>query len=66
MSIPVRIPPDRPALHTENTYRCLRHTLWLSVYFAQDLDLPDLQDRIGPILREVDRHLEDIDREARR
>ena len=53
--------PDKTLLHLECETRALRHALWVSLYLAQDLHLVDLQDRLTPLLRDVDRQLGDFD-----
>jgi hypothetical protein len=56
------VPPShKTPLHLETTTRALRHSVWLSLYLAQDLQLPGLQHALTRTLVEIDRLLEELD-----
>jgi hypothetical protein len=54
-------PRDKTPLHRETTTRALRHSVWLSLYFAQNLQLQALEHRLSVTLIEVDALLLDFD-----
>lgn len=57
----VHAPPARNSLNLELATRALRHSLWLSLYHAQRLQLPGLEHRLTATLVEVDQLLEGLD-----
>lgn len=52
---------SRKPLHPELATRGLRNSLWLSLVFAQDLQLEALEHRLCATLVEVDQLLEELD-----
>lgn len=57
----VHASPACKSLHVETEARALRHCVWVSLFLAQDLALPDLQQRLMATLVEVDRLLVELD-----
>jgi hypothetical protein len=60
----VHVPCSRKPLHRELVARGLRNSLWVSLYFAQELRLHGLEHRLTTTLVEVDQLLVDLDEHA--
>lgn len=54
-------PPRKSPLHLECTMRALRHSVWVSLYLAQDLALHGEQELLTRALRDIDRLLADLE-----
>jgi hypothetical protein len=54
--------PSKSPLQHETTVRALRHSVWVSLFLSQELQLRDLQDVLTRILRDVDRILGEFER----
>ncbi|HMJ81947.1 MAG TPA: hypothetical protein VK504_02200 [Vicinamibacterales bacterium] len=52
---------DKSPLHLETATRALRHSVWVSLYLAQDLSLEGVEGRLTATLREVDRVLAELE-----
>ena len=52
---------DKSLLHVETTTRALRHSVWLSVFLSQELQLHGLTHALTRVLVDIDRMLEEIE-----
>jgi len=53
-TVPVRTAETPDTLALECQFQGLRNSLWLSLFFSQELRLPDFQKSLTRILRDVD------------